>query len=147
MGWELTVHIEGSLQSADHVLRRLSAEGIKVLAHSCSSYFGGVNLLLVTENVDTACAAVRDAGYKCATKAIIWVVAPCRVGLAAALGERLRDEGIGILYTYGSWDSWPRAVFVFKTSDDVLAFHVLTDTYEDLLRTHRTATWLASLAK
>ena len=132
MGWELTVHIQGPRQSADHVLRRVAAEGIEILAHTCSGYYGGTKLLIVTVDVDASCATIRDAGYKCDAKPVIWVAAPCRVGLGAVLGEKLRAKGIEILYSYGSWDAWPRAVLVFKTSRDDVAFRVLNATLEKL---------------
>jgi len=146
LGRELVVHIPGPRRHVDHLLRRMAAEGIEVLAHCCASHAGGNHLLMVLENVEAACAMVRSAGYKCDTKPIIWIAAPCRVGLAALLGQQLRAEGVNILYTYGSWDAWPRAVLVFKTTHDDRAFGILNAALEDLMLARRSADWVESAA-
>ena len=145
IGWELTMRLPKSQDGDAHrLLQQFAAQEIEILAYRASTSHDGTVLLLVTNNVDAACAAVRDAGYKCDAKPVIWVSAPCQVGLAAVLGQRLRAESVNLLYSYGSWDASPRAVLVFKTTHDDVAFRILNAALQDLALTRRLDDRLAS---
>ena len=125
-GWELAVELPDSARQVDDILRLIAGAGIEVLAHCCYRHYSGMRLLLVSEDVEAACVAVRAVGYKCLVNPIVRVTAAYRVGRAASLGAQLQTAGIKILYTYVAWKDGQQAVFVLKIAQDDLAVRILS---------------------
>ena len=82
-------------------------------------------VLLITDDPVQSSAVLRAASYQVKTNAVVLVRALYKPELAARLGARLAEAGIGILYSYVSWSEGHRACLVFKTTDDEYAVNLL----------------------
>ncbi len=119
---EISVKIGNHPGDLARLLSTISTRSINILAYCAYSERDNGIVHIVTEDPQRAQAALTEAGYEFKTNLVVVVAATDRVGAAAALGARLADAGINILYSYASSSGGDEFHAVFKTDkdDDVL---------------------------
>jgi len=122
---ELIVQLGVDNTASRSILSDLGARGIRIIAHNICPGRTGNALLLVADDLDKAGHTLRDAGYHYKTDEVVLIETDPLPACAARVGLRLRQQGIGVLYSYETTAGGNSRCAVFKTTDNARALHVL----------------------
>ena len=105
-------------------LRQRSGCGITV--QSCLHYGNFENVLLVTDDPDTAASVLKLAGYRCRMENVVLVgVADGDRWAGLRFGQALHPGGVQILHSDVFQKLGGHSQAVFQTSDNHQALHIL----------------------
>jgi hypothetical protein len=133
MGIELTVPAGNNPGLLAQVLRAVAGRKVNILAYCTAFDLDCFTILLVTDAVLAAKAALAEAGFSCTAHSVVLVNAENRVGAAATLFNQLSDARIDVRYGYVAALKPPGLCAVFSTFDNQRALRVLAGT--DLVHT------------
>ena len=126
MSRKLEFLVRAPQQNWQEILDALTARDVKILAFGTYSDATGNNLLLVTENETRTMAALNSIGLRWQSDSVVFLENAQRHGTSVtALGARLAQAGIGLIYSYASWIEEEGLFAVFKTADDERAMRFL----------------------
>lgn len=122
---EITIHTPNEPALLGRLTAITDSCGAEVLA-SCSYWdHAGAVMMLVAADPRRMTRALEAKGFKCKSNSVLLVETAGTPGLAAALGTRLANAGVGVLYSYSFRSEHGQSYVVFKTADDSRAVHLL----------------------
>jgi len=115
---ELTIHTPNDPALLGRLTAITGSCGVEVLA-SCSYWdHGGAVMKLVAADTRRMTRALEAKGFKCKSDSVLLVETAGTPGLAAALGARLANAGVSVLYSYSFRSEHGQSYAVFKTADE-----------------------------
>jgi hypothetical protein len=122
---EITVHTPNEPASLGRLMAIVGCCGTEVLTACSYRDEAGTVTLLVTDNAPHATRDLEASGFRCKSAPIVLVQTPDKPGLAALLGAKLAEAGIGVLCSYWFHSEGKQSYVVFKTTDDDRAIYML----------------------
>jgi len=103
----------------------LGEKGINVLA-ACAWVEGDTGqMLLITDDNQAACAALREEVTRCEMQEVVTAMVPNKPGAMRAGAKALADAGISIRHMHATTSGAAEAMIVMDTSDNARAVEIL----------------------
>ena len=122
---QIMVEVDDKVGKLAEVTEKIKAAGVNILALCAWSAETSGHLMMITDDPDKACEAVKPHVKNCRFGDVLCVKIANRVGSLNELAGKLADAGVFIHFTYCSAGDAEECTLILDTDDNAKAAEVI----------------------